>query len=62
VVYQRLQIRQKGDDVFNKSDADQELYDRMKSTSGEIPRSHLLVDTSRDITPVIDKILCMVRR
>jgi predicted kinase len=61
VVHQRLQIRQNGDEVFNRSDADRKVYDRMKLSREEIRRNHLVVDTSRDITPVIDKIVRMVK-
>ena len=62
VVHERLKVRQGGMDSGNKSDADWEVYQRMKSTVQKIPRNHYAVDTSRDITPVLDKIVREVRR
>lgn len=62
VVYQRLQERKNGGDTGDKSDADRKVYERMKSAVGKIQRNHFVVDTSRDITPVIDKIMRMVKR
>ena len=60
VVQERLKIRRAGGD--NKSDADWEVYRRMKPTVEKIRRQHFAVDTSRDITPVLDKIVREVRR
>jgi len=62
VVYQRLKTRLEGANPGNKSDADWRVYQRMKSTVQEIRRNHYAVDTSRDITPVLDKIVREVRR
>ena len=62
VVYQRLKTRLEGTNPGNKSDADWRVYQRMKSTVQEIRRNHYAVDTSRDITPVLDKIVREVRR
>lgn len=62
VVYQRLQKRQNDSDPDGKSDADWNIYQRMKPAAGKIQRSHLVVDTERNITPVIDKILRLIRR
>jgi predicted kinase len=45
-----------------KSDADLTVYQRMKNTVEEISRKHYAVDTSRDITPVLDKIVKEVTR
>ena len=44
------------------SDADWAVYQRMKPQSQRIRRRHYAVDTSRDITPVIDKIIREVSR
>lgn len=55
VVKERLQSRRY--DPQTKSDADWEVYQRMKSSVDRIRRQHLAVDTSRDITPVIEKIV-----
>jgi predicted kinase len=60
IVYQRLHNREKGLDTQNESDADRKVYKRMKDTVERIRRNYLVVDTSRDISPVIKKILYMV--
>ena len=44
------------------SDADWAVYQRMKPQSQRIRRRHYAVDTSRDITPVIDKIIREINR
>ena len=62
VVYQRLKTRLEGANLGNKSDADWLVYQRMKPTVQKIRRNHYAVDTSRDITPVLDKIVREVRR
>lgn len=55
VVRERLKSRSKN--TGSKSDADWEVYQMMKSSVQKIPRHHYVVDTSRDITPVVDKIV-----
>lgn len=60
VVRERLKARQENPE--NKSDADWAVYQRMKSLVQKIWRNHYAVDTSRDITPVLDKIIREVRR
>ena len=45
----------------SKSDADCAVYQRMKSSSQKISRKHYVVDTSQDITPVLDKIVKEMR-
>ena len=62
VVRERLAARQGGVDSGNKSDANWEVYQRMKSTVQKIHRNHYAVDTSRDITPVLDKIVREIKR
>ena len=62
VVYERLKARLEGANSENKSDADWSVYRRMKPTVQKIRRNHYAVDTSRDITPVLDKIVREVRR
>ena len=62
VVHERLQARQKAPSTGNKSDADWEVYQRMKPAVQKIRRNHYAVDTSRDITPVLDKIVREVKR
>ncbi len=62
VVYERLKDRQERAGPQNKSDADWAVYQRMQSSVQKINRNHYAVDTSRDITPVLDKIVREVRR
>jgi len=62
VVRQRLEARQDDDSPHNKSDADWEIYQKMKTSVDKISRNHYAVDTSRDITPVLDKVVRAVRR
>ncbi len=40
-----------------RSDADWAVYERMASAVEEIQRNHYTVDTSQDVTPVVDKIV-----
>lgn len=60
VVRERLKARQ-GDSTA-KSDADWAVYQKMKPSVERIRRRHYAVDTSQDITPVLDKIVREVRR
>ena len=60
VVYERLKNRE--GDSQSKSDADWMVYQKMKSSVQHIHRNHYAVDTSRDITPVLEKIAREVRR
>ena len=60
VVHQRLENRAR--DRENTSDADWAVYRRMRPSVDRIRRNHYVVDTSRDITPVLDKIVREVRR
>lgn len=62
VVYQRLQARKEMPQPEDKSDADWRVYRRMKPKMEKIRRNYFAVDTSRDIAPVIDKIIRAVNR
>ncbi|MFQ6122859.1 MAG: AAA family ATPase [Dehalococcoidales bacterium] len=62
VVYQRLKVRSEGIDSRSTSDADWKVFQKMKPTVQKIRRNHYAVDTSRDITPVLDKIVREVNR
>jgi predicted kinase len=62
VVRERLRTRQGGINPGGKSDADWEVYQRMKTAAQKINRNHYAVDTSRDITPVLDKIIREAKR
>lgn len=60
VVRERLKARQQ--DQRSKSDADWGVYQKMRSSVEKMWRNHYAVDTSRDITPVLDKIIRAARR
>ena len=60
VVRQRLKARQENSE--SKSDADWAVYQTMKFSVQKIRRNYYAVDTSRDITPVLDKIVREVNR
>ena len=62
VVFQRLKARAEGTNPENKSAADWAVFQKMKPTVEKIRRNHYAVDTSRDITPVLDKIVREVNR
>ncbi|MEK7354564.1 MAG: AAA family ATPase, partial [Chloroflexota bacterium] len=62
VVRQRLEARTAGNNLNDNSQADWEVYQRMKFSVEKLTRRHFAVDTSRDITPVIDKILREVNK
>ena len=62
VVRERLKARQEGTNPGGKSDADWTVYQKMKPSVQKIRRKHYAVDTSRDITPVLEKIVREVRR
>ncbi|MFC1964908.1 AAA family ATPase [Chloroflexota bacterium] len=55
LVYERLKARAERSE--GKSDADWAVYQKMKPTVQKIHRNHYAVDTSRDIIPVLDKIV-----
>jgi len=57
VVYQRLKARTAETNSESSSDADWAVFQKMKSSVQKISRNHFAVDTSRDITPVLDKIV-----
>jgi predicted kinase len=55
VVRKRLKLREKN--PLNMSDADWEVYQSMKTEEETIHRRHYVVDSSKDVTPVIDVII-----
>ncbi|MFC2041847.1 AAA family ATPase [Chloroflexota bacterium] len=55
VVRRRLESRL--EDSESKSDADWTIYQRMQSSVDRIHRKHYAADTSRNIAPVLDKIV-----
>ncbi len=62
VVYQRLKDRAEENNSESNSDADWAVFQKMKPTVQKISRNHFAVDTSRDITPVLSKIMREVNR
>ena len=62
VVQERLMSRRNGADSEGKSDADWTVYRGMKPTVQTIRRKHYIVDTSRDITTALNKIVKEIRR
>lgn len=62
LVRQRLQGRSASLDPEERSEADWRVYQKMKPSVQKIRRNHFAVDTSRDITPVINKIVREVNR
>lgn len=62
LVRQRLQGRMEGADPLDKSDAGWGIYQKMKARVERIGHNYFAVDTSRDITPVIDKIVREAKR
>jgi predicted kinase len=62
LVQARLKARSERKEIEHKSDADWTVYQKMKPTAQKIRRHHYAADTSRDITPVLDKIVREVNR
>jgi len=62
LVRERLERRTPGADLEDYSDADWGVYQRMETRAERIRRNYFAVDTSRDIAPVIDKIVREARR
>jgi predicted kinase len=62
VVRKRLKNRAEKTRNGEKSDADWKVYLKLNATVEKIRRQHLTVDTSKDITPAVEKILREARR
>lgn len=62
LVQKRLKKRLASKRVDDNSDADWSVYQKMKPKEQKIYRKHFSVDTSRDITPIIDKVVREVKR
>lgn len=56
VISRRLEDRETGVATGGNSTADRSVYRRMVATVEPIRRNHYVVDTSRDITPVVEKV------
>lgn len=57
IAYERLQRRKEHQNPEDKSDADWTVYKHMRRSEDKIWHNHFVVDTSRDITPALNKIL-----
>lgn len=57
IVMQRLELRLRGENPWDQSEAGPEVYRRMRRHAEPIQRPHMVVDTSRDITPAIEEIV-----
>ena len=62
LVQERLRTRHETPDISSNSDADWEVYQKMKPAVQKIGRKHYAVDTSQDITPSLEKIVREARR
>jgi len=63
VVQERLRNRADGTgSEEDQSEADWAVFQRMKTSVQQIRRHHFAVDTSRDIAPVLDKVVREVNR
>ena len=63
VVQERLRNRANGTgSEEDQSEADWAVFQRMKTSVQQIRRHHFAVDTSRDIAPVLDKVVREVNR
>jgi hypothetical protein len=62
LVRERLQGRTQVATPEDNSEAGWVIYQRMKPKVQKIPRHHFVLDSSRDITPVIDKVLRELKR
>ena len=62
LVLQRLQGRSSGIDSEDSSEAGWSVYQRMRTRAERIRRNYFAVDTSRDLTSVIDKVVRETKR
>ncbi len=62
LVRERLETRVKSSQSESASDAGWAVYQKLKPTVQRIRRQHYAVDTSRDVNPVLDKIVKVINR
>ena len=62
MVRQRLEERTGGSQRQDHSDADWEVYQRLRPSQEPIRRNHLVVDTSRDIEPAVERVAREINR
>lgn len=58
----QARLRRRLEEREGRSDADWTVYEKMKESAEAIHRQHYVVDTSRDVTPVLDKIVKEIER
>ena len=56
-IRRRLRLRDRGVSQDGASDAGWEVYERMRSREEPIRRTHYVVDTSKDMMPVVVKVI-----
>ena len=61
VVRERLAGRNRQEQREDHSDADWSVYQRMRRSEEPISRSHFTVDTSRDVGPMVERIVQEIR-
>lgn len=54
---ERLRRRRRGETPGDISEAGLEVYDKMRADAEPVRRPHIVVDTSKDVGPALDKIL-----
>ena len=62
VVRERLEARANTTQRQDHSDADWKVYQRMRPSQEPIRRNHLVVDTSQNIGPAVQKVLWQIHR
>ena len=58
----RKRLAERSGNLAESSEADWNVYTKMKPTVDKITRKHYVADTSRDINPVIDKVMREIGR
>ncbi len=61
VAKERLRRRRRGETPWDISEAGPEVYDKMRAEVEPVRRPHLVVDTSQDIAPALDKIVAALQ-
>lgn len=62
LVKQRLEQRARSKERLDSSEAGWDVYEKMRPGEERIARRHFRVDTARDITPVLEKVLRELRK
>ncbi|OGN99866.1 MAG: hypothetical protein A2Y58_02100 [Chloroflexi bacterium RBG_13_51_52] len=62
LVQKRLKNRMERKNIKDNSDAGWAVYQKLQATAQKISRNHFTVDTSNDITSVIDKVVREAKR